>query len=378
MERTDELVSRGLNLSDALNAKSGLVRVLLLGNFISHKRPGAFWVCESLAEMFRGAGWRVVASSSCSGRLARLVGMCVTIIKSRRTYDIALVDVYSGRAFFLAEFVCRLLAVLGTPFVLSLHGGRLPEFASKNPERVKRLLTQAAKVTAPSAWMAREMRRYRDGIIELHNPIDLSLYRTSRCDQVRPKLVWLRSFESFYCPEMALDVVDQLKNDYPELSLVMIGRDKGDGTLGKVQQEIERRQLSTIVEIVPGVPKEDVPRYLAEGDIFLNTSSIDNAPVCLVEALASGALVVSTRVGGIPDLIEDGRNGVLVEAGDVSAMTRAIERLLDDPLAAVRMRAAGLASVANWDAKAVLEKWGKILSPAPLSIDREQAGRRGV
>ena len=64
-----------------------------------------------------------------------------------------------------------------------------------------------------------------------------------------------------------------------------------------------------------------------ECDIFINTTNFDNTPVSLIEAMALGFPVVSTNVGGIPYLIEDRKDGLLVPANDVAAFAKAIDEL---------------------------------------------------
>ena len=63
-------------------------------------------------------------------------------------------------------------------------------------------------------------------------------------------------------------------------------------------------------------------------DIFLNTTNFDNLPVSVVEGMALGMVVISTNVGGIPFLVEDRKNGLLVEPNNEEAFTNAIEKVL--------------------------------------------------
>ena len=70
------------------------------------------------------------------------------------------------------------------------------------------------------------------------------------------------------------------------------------------------------VEFRGPVPKANLPSVFAESDIFLNTTNVDNTPVTVVEALASGLCVVSTSVGGIPYLVQHERDALLVPADD--------------------------------------------------------------
>jgi glycosyltransferase involved in cell wall biosynthesis len=79
--------------------------------------------------------------------------------------------------------------------------------------------------------------------------------------------------------------------------------------------------------------------------VVVSDGDRDGIPNVLVEAMASGVPVVSTRISGIPELIEDGRNGLLVEAGDAVGLSEAIKRLLTDPQLASRLASAGRLTV---------------------------------
>ncbi len=124
-------------------------RVLLIGNFLSGS-IGTRGVCEELAGRLTASGWSVLTTSSKPGRAARLADMLATVWTRRRDYDVAHIDVYSGAAFFWAESVAFALRRLSKPYVLTLHGGALPDFARQWPARTRHLLQSAAAVTAPS------------------------------------------------------------------------------------------------------------------------------------------------------------------------------------------------------------------------------------
>ena len=70
-----------------------------------------------------------------------------------------------------------------------------------------------------------------------------------------------------------------------------------------------------------GVTKRDVPVWMNSGDVFLNTTDIDNTPVSVLEAMASGLCVVATNVGGVPYLVNHERSALIVAPDDVAAMT---------------------------------------------------------
>jgi glycosyltransferase involved in cell wall biosynthesis len=76
--------------------------------------------------------------------------------------------------------------------------------------------------------------------------------------------------------------------------------------------------------------RDDVFEILPAFDVFVLSSRHEGLPIALMEAMASGVACVATRVGGVPELIDDGRNGLLVDPGDPSALAAAIAKLLDD------------------------------------------------
>jgi glycosyltransferase involved in cell wall biosynthesis len=91
--------------------------------------------------------------------------------------------------------------------------------------------------------------------------------------------------------------------------------------------------------------RADLDRLYADLDIVVLTSKNEGSPVALIEAMAAGRPVVSTRAGGVEDVVTDGETGVIVPIGDAPALARAVVDLLEDPARAARLGAAARASV---------------------------------
>ena len=124
-----------------------------------------------------------------------------------------------------------------------------------------------------------------------------------------------------------VDAVARLKEEHPHLHLVILG---SGGQYDALLHQAGKAGISQSVHLVGH--REDVERALAGMDGFVLPSLNEGMGRALVEAMAAGLPVIASRVGGIPALIEDEKNGLLVPAGDSLALAVAVRRILSDPL----------------------------------------------
>lgn len=335
--------------------------VLLVGN-VASAWSSYRAVMEDLGQRLQEKGWQVIQTSGKQAKVPRLLDMLQTAWRRRRDYRVAYVEVFSGSAFIWAEAACWMLRRVKRPYILTLHGGNLPIFAQSRPRRVGRLLRSAAIVTTPSRYLQQKMAPYRAGLLLLPNPLDLEGYEFRLRETPQPRLIWLRAFSSIYNPTLAMEVLALLAPDFPDLHLFMVGPDKGDGSFGATQEKAAQLNVSSHVTWPGGVPKAEVPQWLNKGDIFLNTTNIDNTPISIMEAMACGLCIVSTNVGGMPFLLDDGHDALLVPPGDASAMANAIRRVLTEPKLALTLSQNARRKVEGFDWAVILPQWEQILT----------------
>jgi glycosyltransferase involved in cell wall biosynthesis len=331
--------------------------------------PAISW---SLARRMPAERWTVLTTSSKHGRVSFLMDMLTTLWRQRRSYEVASIAVFSGPAFTWAEAAARLLRTLGKPYVAQLHGGNLPGFARRWPDRVTRMLSSAAAVTAPSRYLQDSMNPYRDGIRLLPNAIDLPTYPFRVRAAPFPRMVWLRAFQATYNPALALRTLARLTGEYPQSTLTMIGPDKGDGSLQGFRSAATELQLESRVEHAGLIKKAEVPARLSRGDIFLNTTNVDNTPVSVIEAMACGLCVVSTNVGGIPYLLEHEIDALLVPPNDPEAMAEAVGRILSQPGLAESLSRNARHKAGQFDWQVTLPQWEALFEEA---LDHTQPSR---
>lgn len=246
-----------------------------------------------------------------------------------------------------------------------LTGGTLEEFqrrppASTLPLRLARDLDvrRAAHVVTPSAYL-RELAvgwGVPEGRVSLlPNPAP-SLPELPPRDEVRarlgldgPTLV----FAGRLTAQKALDLgIEAARRAGVALAIA------GDGP--------DRDSLERLghARFLGPLPRREVLELFLAGDASLLSSAWENFPHTVVEALAVGTPVIATRTGGVAEVLEDGRNGLVVEPGDLDALTAAIERFFADHELARRLRANAAASVADYAPDRVYGRLERILVEA--------------
>ncbi len=149
----------------------------------------------------------------------------------------------------------------------------------------------------------------------------------------------------------------------------MVGPDK-DGSMKKVREYAASLNLSISTKlnvktdlIIPGrMAKADWHELSKSYDIFINTTNFDNTPVSVIEAMALGLPVVSTKAGGIPYLIKNSVDGYLIEKENVQAMKEKIELIIEQPpCISQELILKARKKVEAFDWQVVKEKWIEIL-----------------
>ena len=290
--------------------------------------------------------------------------MIRTVFMFRHEYSVAQVDVFGGRAFLWSEVITWILHRLGKPIVLTLHGGSLPGFADRYPRRISRVFVRAKVITAPSQYLKTDMqsRGFQVSLIPNAIAVDRYPYRV-RCSPL-PNFLWLRSFHHNYNPSLAPQIIAKLKQKFPTTTLTMCGPDKGDGSFQQVKEVAQTEDVLNNIQFPGKLTKEQIPKFGNMSDIFLNTTNVDNTPISVMEAMAMGMCIVSTNVGGIPFLLEDEKDALLVPPDDLESMVAACSRILHEPELAKRLSKNARHKVECFDWTQVLPKWEKVISMA--------------
>lgn len=238
------------------------------------------------------------------------------------------------------------------PVLFSEHGRHFPDYPRRKRIFVNRLLLSRRDRVAAVGEAVRQAVIANEGIPAervgvIYNGIDLETFAKKRHDRdetreeigVGPNdFVVIQVARLDYLKDhlTAVRTLDRLASQRPEVRLVLVGEGP---EREKIEAEIRQRQLLAHVRFL-GL-RSDVARLVASADLFLLTSISEGIPLTVIEAMAAGIPVVSTRVGGIGEIVEDGQTGLLAPAGDDSALADRILTLMADSEQCQRLGQAG-------------------------------------
>lgn len=336
--------------------------ILYIGNMFSRQHRGVT-VIEILGPCLEER-YEVHYASARRSRLMRLAEMLGTIIALRHRVSVVLIDTYSTLSFLYALIAARLCRLFSIPYIPILHGGNLPSRLERSPRASADLFHHAHINVAPSAYLQRAFRRRDYPVIRIPNIIALDDCPFRRRDACRPRLLYVRGFAAVYNPLMAVRVLAQLLTHYPDADLCMIGPDR-DGMLEAAKGLAARLGCADRITFTGQLDKRDWHHRSEDYDILVNTPDFDNMPVSVIEAMALGLPVVSTNPGGIPDLIEDGTDGLLVPCGDAQTMAERIGYLVENPDVAVALADNARRKAELFDWRVVKSLWFELLDQIP-------------
>jgi glycosyltransferase involved in cell wall biosynthesis len=293
-----------------------------------YRNNGLFsrWPIEYLATVTSGSALRKIRTAATAIR--QFLGL---LLAGR----VALLHAHSAsRASFWRKSCFVALALIARrPVILHLHGGRFEHFYRNEcgPFRkalVRAILNRVARVAVLSSQWTTHIKQIapKANVVCLSNPVEVSKSpnATPRSESDLLFLGRLTEAKGLLDLFAAMAIV---KGQFPAARL----RCGGEGDLTKMKQRAAALGVQDCVDFLGWVSGEAKQRWLSSATMYLLPSYAEGLPMGVLEAMGVGVPVVATPVGGVPDAIEDGREGFLIQPGDVDALARRMMQLLADP-----------------------------------------------
>ena len=230
----------------------------------------------------------------------------------------------------------------GKAVLVNYRGGEADVFFPREFAWVQPTLKRVNKIVVPSGFLEKVFanRGFITRIVP--NIVDLSRFmpnHTRKQNLLAPHIVVAQPRELLYDNSTALKAFSILRKTFPDARLTIAGSRPERTKLEAIAKELG---VTDAVVFAGQIDNEHMPMLYRDADIAINPSLADNMPISVLEALASGVPVVSTNVGGLPFLVEDGKTALLIPPSDPERMAEAMLRVLSDESLRRRMVQAGL------------------------------------
>jgi glycosyltransferase involved in cell wall biosynthesis len=249
----------------------------------------------------------------------------------------------------------------GKRVILNYHSGEADDHLARWGFLVHPWLRLAHEIVVPSEYLREVFARHGYRARVVPNVVDASYFRYRERRPLGPHLISTRNLERHYRVDNTLEAFALVRARYPQATLSVAG-------CGSEEPQLSRLATSlglTGIRFLGRVEPKDLPTVLDGADVFVNSSTIDNQPVSVLEAFAAGLPVVSTPTGDIANMVRDGETGLLVPAGDPAGMAKAVISLLEDPDRAVAMARRARGEVEKYSWAHVSERWAAVYTGRP-------------
>lgn len=285
-----------------------------------------------------------------------LLRYVVFLVQLRKIFTSDIVHVFSssGLNYYLFTVAPLLLSRLtGIPLIINYHGGNAKPFFRNRRSLLDWSVKKNASLVVPSGFLQDIFGEFGQTSFIIPNVIKTDRFEFIQRGAFKPVIVVCRNFTPLYNVACAIKAFSIIAKEYENARLILAGDGPERKNLENLAASLERGS----VEFLGNIPNEQMNAVYQSADIFLNTSTVDNMPNCILEAMACGLPVISTDVGGIPYLVADKKTGLLAPSDDAAALANLIRKVIDDQDYAKTLVAAAHASLRNYTADNVRRQW---------------------
>jgi len=248
------------------------------------------------------------------------------LVKELRHADVVHVFSASYTSFLLAPLPAVLISrALRKPVVLNYHSGEAPDHLARSTV-ARRILRGVNRNAVPSVFLRDVFARFGIDAAVVPNLVALDGLRYRPRVPLRPRLLSTRNMEPIYNVECTLRAFQAVQAQCSEASLTLVGSGSELPRLKALASSLGLRNVVFAGRVAPAA----IADYYASHDIYIQSPTIDNMPLSVLEAYASGLPVVSTDVGGIPAILTHREHGLLAPSDDAAMLAAHVLHLLAD------------------------------------------------
>lgn len=250
-----------------------------------------------------------------------------------REIEIVHIHVASQASFYRKSLFIYLAKLMGRKVVLHMHSAAFKDkwIKSKHRTFIKNTICKSDKfIVLSKSWMDWfvSIGIPSEIIIIISNPVAYPIYDILKTDSLPIRMLFLGDLRE---RKGIWDVLSAIKNRKLEWSNKLFFRIGGNKNENKIKNYIKSNELDKIVQFEGWVMGDHKWKLLAWANVVILTSYNEGLPITLLEAMAYKCAIISTPVGGIPEILSDGDNGIMVQPGNIDQIEEAINRIIINP-----------------------------------------------
>jgi glycosyltransferase involved in cell wall biosynthesis len=261
----------------------------------------------------------------------------------------AVLESYAGIALIIYKIFNK-----KTKTLLTLQSGKvsIPNFL------FKKIHQTPDKVQAISKALAKRAEKFGAKNVEvIPNGVDLKEFQKRNIPKEKYRIVCVSHLKKVKGIEYLIGAMPKVLEKFPEAKLVLIGEGPERENL---KTQISNLKIENSVEFKGALPHEKIPEELAKSEVFVLPSISEGMGIVIVEAQAVGIPVIGTNVGGIPDIIKNGENGILVEPKNPKELADAIIKIFSEPEFAQKLVKNAKVNLEKYDWQNIAQKVNSI------------------
>jgi len=306
------------------------MKIIIIANYTEDK-GGISGVVFNHFKKLTEEGHTVQIFSTYRSQLTRIFLFFLLMVKVRK-YDVVHIHGCSGRGFLPVVIGILSAKVFNKrKTIVTYHGGGAEDFLKKRKKLIKWFLGKADYITVMSGFLQDVFKRFDIDTVILKNVIDIDIDTKISSGFSTPKLLSIRGLSKIYNINDIIEAFKIVKKKYPTASLKIAGTGEEQENLVKLVAGCEQ------IEFLGKLPSSKMSELMKENNIFISVPSFDNQPMSILEAFASGIIIIASNVGGVPYMIENGRNGLLVDVNSPEQIVEKIDWIIENPESAIQI-----------------------------------------
>ncbi|WP_448565120.1 glycosyltransferase family 4 protein [Thalassotalea ganghwensis] len=236
---------------------------------------------------------------------------------------------------------------LNVPVILNYRGGYAQEFFEKSWRWVNPSMKKCQQILVPSIFLQEVFEQFDQKVAIIPNVLDQQVFnpKSANKNSEGPHIIVTRNLEDIYDVATAIKGFAIVAQQYPQAQLSIAGTGP---ELANLQALTNNLNIEDKVNFVGRLSPQEISDLYRQADIMVNTSIVDNSPNSIIESLACGTPVVSTNVGGIPKLVTDQYDALLVQPKQERALAQGILSILQDEELKNRLTTNGLETISKF------------------------------